>query len=302
MKKVAISIGDLNGVGLEIVLKSHDVIKEICQPVYIANEKMVSWGAALLGLEVPDDFKIKNIDGEFEIEPGVISAQSGEFSFNSFVKAVKMVQKDKADAVVTMPISKEAWALSDIEYAGHTDYLDNHFEKKAIMLMGCDELYCALFTHHIPLSQVPSMVQKKSLQKFLINLKENLDVDKIGVLGLNPHASDGGMIGDEEEKIKKAIKKANKELGSEVFFGPIVPDVAFTPRVRKEFNYYVCMYHDQGLAPLKALYFDESINISLNLPITRVSVDHGTAFDIAYKDANPSNTSYINAVKKATEL
>ncbi len=123
----------------------------------------------------------------------------------------------------------------------------------------------------------------------------------IGILGLNPHAGDDGVLGDEEIKIKKAIKKANSILNSQ--FELLVPDIAFTPNVRKNYKYFVAMYHDQGLAPLKALYFEEGINISLNLPIIRTSVDHGTAFDIAYKqDNNLSNLSYINTIKAATIL
>jgi 4-phospho-D-threonate 3-dehydrogenase / 4-phospho-D-erythronate 3-dehydrogenase len=119
------------------------------------------------------------------------------------------------------------------------------------------------------------------------------------VLGLNPHAGDHGVLGDEERIIERAIARAN--AGAEVFDGPIVPDVAFTPRFRRQYRYMVAMYHDQGLAPLKALYFDESINVSLNLPIVRTSVDHGTAFDIAYKQV-PETLSYRNAVKAALSL
>jgi 4-hydroxythreonine-4-phosphate dehydrogenase len=128
---------------------------------------------------------------------------------------------------------------------------------------------------------------------------------KIAVLGLNPHCGDDGVMGDEERKIKKAFKKANKILHKDIFTGCVVPDIAFTPDFRKKHKYFIALYHDQGLAPLKALHFDKSINISLNLPIIRTSVDHGTAFDIAYKKNNIlSNKSYINAIKfiKSTSI
>jgi len=108
---------------------------------------------------------------------------------------------------------------------------------------------------------------------------------------------DDGVLGDEEQIIQKAIDNAHAVLGKEIFTSPLVPDVAFTPRVRAHYTHYIAMYHDQGLAPLKALYFDEGINVSLNLPILRTSVDHGTAFDIAYSGATLSALSYINAVK-----
>ena len=117
----------------------------------------------------------------------------------------------------------------------------------------------------------------------------------IAVLGLNPHAGDHGVLGDEECFIEAAIKEVNTQIGKEVFVGPIVPDIAFTPRFRERYSMIAAMYHDQGLAPLKALYFDEGINVSLGLPIIRTSVDHGTAFDIAYKNI-ASLQSYINAI------
>ena len=129
----------------------------------------------------------------------------------------------------------------------------------------------------------------------------------MAVLGLNPHAGDDGVLGDEELIIQKAIDNATKILlkcnpshltsCASLFTKPMVPDVVFTPNVRKNYTHYIAMYHDQGLAPLKALYFDEGINVSLNLPILRTSVDHGTAFDIAYKGVELNSLSYINAIK-----
>jgi 4-hydroxythreonine-4-phosphate dehydrogenase len=124
------------------------------------------------------------------------------------------------------------------------------------------------------------------------------------VLGLNPHAGDDGVLGDEEKIIQKAINNANLEIcrsgGTTTYSDPLVPDIAFTPNVRKHYTHYVAMYHDQGLAPLKALYFDEGINVSLNLPILRTSVDHGTAFDIAYKGRKVNGLSYLNAIRYIT--
>ena len=137
---------------------------------------------------------------------------------------------------------------------------------------------------------------------FLISLYNSIQPKEIAVLGLNPHAGDGGVLGDEERIIQEAIDEANRTLNKEIFIGPLVPDTAFTPAMRERFNYFVAMYHDQGLIPVKTLYFDESINVTLNLPIIRTSVDHGTAYDIAYKNKNPSTQSYINAVKEAVRL
>ncbi|MBO7369574.1 MAG: 4-hydroxythreonine-4-phosphate dehydrogenase PdxA, partial [Campylobacter sp.] len=160
----------------------------------------------------------------------------------------------------------------------------------------------ALFTDHIALSKVSKKIKSKPLSEFLQNLHKSSGFSRVGVLGFNPHASDNGVIGGSEEKqIKKAINLANLALKKEVFFGPLVPDVAFNHISLKNCNRLVAMNHDTGLAPLKALFFDESINVSLNLPIVRTSVDHGTAYDIAYKGVAETK-SYINAVKSALEF
>lgn len=302
MKKIAISMGDLNGIGLEIALRSHEEIKTLCHPIYCINENMLQWGAALLGLDVPSDFEIRDCGKTFEIEPGVCSADAGESSYDSFITAVALAKSGEADGIVTLPINKESWALAGLEYKGHTDALSDLLGGEAIMMLGCEEMFTILFTHHIPLRDVPHEIKAKKLKPFLLKVYEELGMERIAVLGLNPHAGDHGVIGDEDAEIEKAISKANHFLEREVFFGPLVPDTAFSKANREKFKYFVCMYHDQGLIPLKALYFEESINVSLNAGIVRTSVDHGTAFDIAYKDAHPSSLSYINALKEAIKL
>ena len=297
---IAISVGDLNGVGIEIALKSHEEVKKLCNPIYCINEELLSQAVNLLDKKIPKDFLLQEVNGNFTIEAGVTDAHSGRYSYDSFMRAVKMCEDKKANAVVTMPIHKEAWMLAGLEYKGHTDLLRKHFDKEAIMMLGCPEMFVALFTEHIPLKEVASSIKYKKLKQFFLDLHQDIK-EPIAVLGLNPHAGDNGVLGNEELVITKAIKSANKKVGFEQFFGPIVPDVAFTPHFRKNYNYYIAMYHDQGLAPLKALHFDESVNISLNLPIVRTSVDHGTAFDIAYK-GEAKTLSFINAVKSALKL
>ena len=296
--KLAISVGDLNGVGIEIIFKAHEEISKLCEPLYCINTSMLEQAANLLFKKIPNDFQIHEVPGEFDIHIGEVDAQSGEYSFNSFMHAVKLTEDGKVDGVVTMPIHKEAWMLAGLEYKGHTDMLRKHFHKEAIMMLGCDEMYVALFTEHIPLKDVPSFVTKKRVENFLIDLYKSIGHKEVAVLGLNPHAGDNGVLGNEEKEIEAAIKSVNAKIGEKLFYGPIVPDIAFAPHFRKNFNYFVAMYHDQGLAPLKALHFDESVNISLNLPIIRTSVDHGTAFDIAYK-GKANSLSYINAIKSA---
>jgi len=302
MKKLAISIGDLNGIGLELALRAHAEVRKHCYPIYCINENMLGWGAALLGLDVPSDFEIRDCGKVFEIEAGVCSAEAGESSYDSFITAVALAKSNEVSGIVTLPINKESWALAGLEYKGHTDALSDLLGCEAIMMLGCEEMFTILYTHHIPLRDVPHEIKAKKLKPFLLKVYEELGVERIGVLGLNPHAGDHGVIGDEDEEIEKAILKANHFLEREVFFGPLVPDIAFSKANRENFTYYVCMYHDQGLIPLKTLYFDESINVSLNAGIVRTSVDHGTAFDIAYKDGSPSMLSYVNAVKEAVKL
>ncbi len=147
---------------------------------------------------------------------------------------------------------------------------------------------------------MPKSIKKERIKNFLCQLSQKLDgkYDSIAVLGLNPHSGDGGAIGSEDIVIAHAIEESNRQLARELFAGPVVPDVAFTYHSRQNYKLFVAIYHDQGLAPLKALYFDEVINISLGDKISRASVGHGTAYDIAYKNSDRlSNTSYINSIK-----
>lgn len=302
MKRIAISIGDLNGVGIEIALKAHKEIKKLCNPIYVINKHMLTQASELLNIDIPDDFELSFLDGDFEITPGKVSGKSGFYSYDSFMKGVKLCHDKECDAIVTLPIHKEAWEIGGVKFKGHTDVLRKYFKQDAIMMLGCEEMFVALFTEHIPLKDVAGKIQKDDLILFFINLLNDIGTDeKIAVLGLNPHAGDNGVLGDEEKEIAAAIEFINSKLGKELLCGPLVPDVSFTPSSRKNFKYFVAMYHDQGLAPLKALHFDESINVSLNLPIVRTSVDHGTAFDIAYQ-GKANTLSYINAIKSAISL
>jgi len=299
--RVAISVGDINGVGVEIALKAHHEISKTISPLYCINRPLLERSAQLLNIEIPDDFKLSEIGEGVEIEPGQVSARSGRFSYESFLHAVKLAKATEVDAIVTLPIHKEAWSLAGIDYKGHTDMLRDIFQQDAIMMLGCSKLYVALFTEHIALKDVASSVTHQRLTDFLEAFNHAIGDHKVAVLGLNPHAGDNGVLGNEEKIITEAISTLNNTLEKEIFIGPVVPDIAFTPHFRENFTYFVAMYHDQGLGPLKALYFDESINISLNLPIIRTSVDHGTAFDIAYR-GEAKTLSYVNAVKAAVEL
>jgi len=298
--RFAISLGDLNGVGIEIALKAHQTISQKIDPIYCISKTLLHDAAERLNMVVPNNLQYHEITGSYTIEPGLISERSGHFSYHSFLNAINLAKSGAVSGVITLPIHKEAWALAGIEYKGHTDMLRDIFDQEAIMMLGCAQLYVALYTEHIPLHQVAAQIELKRLSSFLSSFYKSIGHQKVAVLGLNPHAGDNGVLGSEEQIITEAINSVNEMIGERLFVGPVVPDIAFTPHFRSQYQYMVAMYHDQGLAPLKALYFDESVNISLTLPIIRTSVDHGTAFDIAYQN-RAKTLSYINAVDAALE-
>ena len=300
--KIAISIGDVNGVGLEILLKNHKKVCKLCEPIYFVGKDVLKQACKILKLEIPRHLQCVPIAKKPpKITPGEICKESGEYSYVSFLEALDFTFKGGARALVTLPIHKKAWQLAGVAYAGHTEALraflgvEKAGKKQAIMMLGSPKLYVALFSDHIPLREVPNLINVESLKHFLLDFAPHVLKPPCGVLGLNPHAGDFGVLGNEEESIKEAICRVNEMLGKEMFLGPLVPDTAF---VGKHLRYYVAIYHDQGLIPLKTLYFHTSINVTLNLPIIRTSVDHGTAFDIAYQGKVESK-SYLNAIKEA---
>lgn len=303
MSKIAISIGDVNGVGLEIALRAHKQITQFCEPVYCVHREVVQSAGEILKLDMPSDMvcvaDFENLQGG--IEPSRLSAQSGRYSFESFMYGVRLTESKQVKALLTLPIHKQAWKLAGIESVGHTHALSMHFGVDSLMMLGCEEMFVVLFSDHIPLRCVSERISIESVFEFLVCFAQCVKLQEpCCVLGLNPHCGDSGLMGEEDELITQAVLRANQALKKEVFFGAYPADSAFSPLNRKRFRYFVSMYHDVGLAPLKALYFEQSINVSLNLPIVRTSVDHGVAFDKAYKnDQNLSLQSYINAAMYA---
>ncbi len=305
--KIAISIGDINGVGLEIALREHTFATSICEPIYCAHKELVEKAATLLEKQnlthIANDMYCTDINAQIpKIKVGQISAKSGAYSFQSFLTGLEMLDSHKAQAIITLPIHKSAWKKAGIKFAGHTQVLSKRYNKQAIMALGNEQMLVGLFSDHIPLKSVSKLITTKHYTKFLLDFYQNLMFKEALVLGFNPHCGDNGAIGGKEDaKIQKAIHKANKILGKEVFIGAIPPDTAFIPRLRERFHIFIAPYHDIGLATLKALYFDSSINISLNIPIIRTSVDHGVAYDIAYQGIC-STQSYRNALQMAKKL
>ncbi|MEW5799009.1 MAG: 4-hydroxythreonine-4-phosphate dehydrogenase PdxA [Bacteroidota bacterium] len=322
--KIAITIGDFNGVGPEIILKSitHTSIKKEIQPILVGSLNIFEHYAKLLKI----DIRFTNVEGQkIKFENGtvpVIDAQkvsvkqlqigmnapdAGVCAGNAIEKAIKLCLEKEADAMVTAPVSKEALHFAGYNFPGQTEMLAmlTRSERVTMMLL-TKTMRVALATVHVPLKKVPEnifldrLVEK--VETVNVSLKNDLGVASptIAVLGLNPHAGENGAIGmEEKEVIIPAIKKA-VEKGINTT-GPFPADGFFASGAYKSYDAILAMYHDQGLIPLKMSGFDEGVNFSAGLKIIRTSPDHGTAFDIAGKGiANPG--SMISAIHLASSI
>ncbi len=306
---IIITMGDPAGIGPEVVLKSLKEIVEFADPIVICDYEFLRKTAKRLRLKVPDVFYIdmENI-GKKKIIPGKISAVCGRASYEYIELAVRLAREKLAEAIVTAPITKGSFHAAGIKYPGHTEMLAGLTGTKdyAMMLTG-DRLRVVLVTIHTSLASVPGLIKKeKILKKITLTakwLKKYLKIKRpvIAVAALNPHAGEGGIFGKEEAKeIIPALKAAQKLKGVKVL-GPVVPDILFYKAMKGAYDAVVCMYHDQGLIPLKMVGFETGVNITLGLPIIRTSPDHGTAYDIAGKGlADPG--SFIEAARMAARL
>ncbi len=267
-------------------------------PVYHADLAIMEAAFKMAQKPMPADFKLQPLFKNMKIAPGLVAADSGAYSFASFQSVLQAVLADRDSAMVNLPINKAAWALSGNNFAGHTEYFRKAHNYSPIMMLGGPLHFVMLYTDHIPLSQVPAKVNLKELSAFMLKLSGAISLERISVLGLNPHCGEGGMLGNEDQFIVEAIKQVNHQLGKELYAGPISADSHFAMLSSKP-TYTLAIYHDQGLVGIKTLAFKEAIQVSLNLPFCRTAVDHGTAMDIAYTSKQPSNTSFINALKYA---
>lgn len=314
-------MGDPNGIGPEVSLKSlnlSDLKSSI--PIWIGNKRVFQYYSNKLGIELPVkifevDKKLKpgsvymlDLFGEsdFELQPGEISKKAGSLAMQSVQNGIELCMNEKANALVTAPISKEAIHKAGYTVPGHTEFLaEKTNTEEVVMVLASENLRVALATIHIPLKDVKKSLQKKKIQSNLRIFDTSLTRDfglkkpKIGVLGLNPHAGDGGVIGKEEiELIGPAIKELSDE-GINVE-GPFAADGYFGSQIYKQFDATFAMYHDQGLIPFKTLTFGKGVNFTAGLPIIRTSPDHGTAFNIAGKniaDEQSFHAAYHMAVK-----
>lgn len=242
-----------------------------------------------------------------DVRPGHFSRASGAASFAAVDYAIAAALAGDVAAIVTGPIQKEAWHAADVPFAGHTELLAARTGAKDVrMMLTSEAISCVLVTIHIPLADVPRSLSAADILRTIELAAEAVSGPgrrsaRVTVCGLNPHAGENGLIGhgEEEAMIVPAIESA-RQAGFDVR-GPLPPDTAFTPNWRAQTDVYVCMYHDQGLIPLKALAFDDAVNVTLGLPIVRTSVDHGTALDLAWQ-GTASDSSMRAAIDLAIQL
>jgi len=322
--KVGITHGDTNGVGYELIFKTFadPGMLELCTPVVYGAAKVASYHRKALGINVnyhivnsaaeAEDNALNFIntsDGEVKIDLGHPDAESGHLAYVALERAVQDAKAGDIDVLVTAPVCKAGIQCDGFRFAGHTEYLQDRLGGEGdepLMMLCSDTLRVALVTTHLPLSAVPAAITKENVVRKARLLHESLRRDfllsapRIAILALNPHGGDDGLLGTEEQEILLPAIEELKEAGL-ACFGPYPADGFFGAGRYTAFDGVLAMYHDQGLAPFKALAGTEGINFTAGLPVVRTSPDHGTAFDIAGKGL-ASESSFRKAVYAAIDL
>jgi 4-hydroxythreonine-4-phosphate dehydrogenase len=320
---VGITIGDINGVGPEVLVKAlrDQRILSSFTPVVYGTNKALGYYKKHLNLQEfnyqtvksASDAQSKKINlvnvttEEIELTPGVPSEKSGAVSFKALELATQDLSEGKIDVLVTAPISKENIQKAGFSFPGHTEYLaEMSGVEEALMILISQDLRVALVTTHIPVSEVSKqltkekLVQKIKLLELTLRKDFNILKPKIAIFGLNPHAGENGKIGMEEQQIINPVISQLKNEGM-LIYGPFAADGYFGSKARNQYDGVLAMYHDQGLAAFKALAFEDGVNFTAGLPIIRTSPDHGTAFDIAGKD-HASEQSMRSALFEAVDI
>lgn len=300
---VGISVGDINGIGIEIILKTFEDIRmlDFCTPVIFASTKVLSYHKKALDIST-QVHGIENIESAIsnkvnvlnlwkdaiDIDLGNATEISGKYAFESLQSATNALKNNKIDVLVTAPINKNNIQSEKFNFSGHTEYLESKLEGESLMILMTEDLRIGLITGHIPINKVaetitPDLIKKKVeiLYKTLVQ-DFNISRPKIAVLGLNPHCGDHGVIGTEDDEIVTPALNEIQQTGKLVY-GPFAADSFFGTQNYKKFDAVLAMYHDQGLAPFKALSFGKGVNFTAGLSEIRTSPDHGTAYDIAGK-------------------
>ena len=301
--KLGISIGDLNGIGGELVIKTFEDSRmlEFCTPVIYASVKTLSFFKK--HFESSIDFNsIQTAEKAVESKVNVITVWKddvkinfgeedliiGSYAIKSLQAAVKDLKDDQIDVLVTAPINKHNIQSEDFKFPGHTDYLAQQLEGDSLMFMVSDNLKVGLLTDHVPVSEVSKQITPESIENKISIIYNSLVQDfnirlpKIAVLGLNPHTGDNGVIGNEDDEVLRPTLQAIKNRGK-VVYGPYSADSFFGSKNYKNFDAILATYHDQGLIPFKTLAFGSGVNFTAGLSKVRTSPDHGTAYEIAGK-------------------
>ena len=300
--KVGISIGDLNGIGLETIIKTFkdNRMMDFCTPIIFGSTKVVAIHRKALEMQDfnfniinktedahPKKANLLNIwKDEVEINFGKSTTRSGELSFDSLKQATQALKDKKIDVLVTGPINKASIQEKVSGFIGHTEFLQGNFEGESLMIMLSEVMRIAFVTGHVPLTEVKKAITTENIYAKTVKLNTSLIQDfgirkpKIAVLGLNPHAGEEGMLGKEENDIITPTIKKLKEEGI-MAFGPYPADSFFINKNLKQFDGILSMYHDQGLTAFKTLCFSEGVNYTAGLNIVRTSPVHGTAYEIA---------------------
>lgn len=318
---VGVSIGDMNGIGPEVILKTFEDSRmlEICTPVIFANAKIVSFlkksynlNAFIQGIDKLDQIVLGKINvlnvwrEGVNLENGKLDDVIGKYAIKSFQAATTALKNNQIDVLVTAPINKYNIQAEDYKFAGHTDYLNEQLEGDALMFMIHEDIKVGLITDHVPIADLPKHINSKLIEKKITTINKSLIADfkinkpKIAVLGLNPHSGDNGVIGKEDDEIVKPSLEKIFKSGIQVF-GPFSADGFFGSNQYKNYDAVVAMYHDQGLIPFKTLSFGEGVNFTAGLNKVRTSPDHGTGFDIAGKNI-ANEGSFREAVYSAIDI
>jgi 4-hydroxythreonine-4-phosphate dehydrogenase len=318
---VGISIGDLNGIGSEVILKTFEDARmlELCTPVIFANVKILSFikktfelTAPLHGIDKMDQLVVGKINvlnvwrEGVDLNFGKNDDNVGKYAIKSFTAATKALKDNQIDVLVTAPINKYNIQSEDFKFPGHTDYLNQELEGNALMLMVQDNLRVGLLTDHVPVNEVAKHLTEKLIVQKIETIKKSLIQDfginkpKIAVLALNPHAGDNGVIGKEDDEIVRPTLKKLFDKGTLVF-GQFAADGFFGSGQYEKYDAVVATYHDQGLIPFKTLSFGNGVNYTAGLNKVRTSPDHGTAYEIAGKGLADYN-SFKEAVYTAIDI
>ncbi len=321
--KIGITHGDINGIGYEVILKTleDNRLTELCTLIVYGSPKVAAYHRKLINTNInlnlisqpadanPSRVNIINCCGdEVKVDLGKSTPAAGEASFAALERATQDLKEGEIDALLTAPINKNNIQSAQFTFPGHTEYLEQLFGKEgdALMILANDTLRVAVVTGHVPISKVAGLLSIEKittkLEQFHTSLQQDFGISKprIAVLGLNPHAGDGGVLGSEEQEIIQPAIEQMRNKGI-ICFGPLPADGFFGSEHYTHYDGILAMYHDQGLIPFKTLAMENGVNFTAGLPIVRTSPDHGTAYDKAGKNqANP--TSLRQALYMAIDI